>query len=239
MNKSMLYGGLLALAGTTVYAAAPATPPTTPPAVQTDTSTSTATTTTPAPVPAKTTAQTTTQAAQTVITPKQNEAPLDSQLVLSCTYHIPDGTKTIDDSMVLKWSEKAVQQAFQFEYNVIDNQIGALRACFTDQGWKGFEDALSKSGNVDAIKSQQLIVSSIIDGETTITPAKENQWKVNLPLQVVYQNGQQKLTQLLNVDMLIGRKTNGDLGIMQMIAAPRQSGTVKSSTTTTTTTVNQ
>ena len=40
-------------------------------------------------------------------------------------------------------------------------------------------------------------------------------------LQVAYQNDKEKLTQLLTVDLLIGRKVNGDLGIMQMIATPR------------------
>ena len=51
---------------------------------------------------------------------------------------------------------------------------------------------------------------------------KDNQWKASVPLQVVYQNDKEKLTQLLTVNLLIGRKISGDLGIMQMIATPQQ-----------------
>lgn len=40
-------------------------------------------------------------------------------------------------------------------------------------------------------------------------------------MQVVYQNDKEKLTQLLSVDVLVGRKVTGNLGIMQMIATPR------------------
>jgi len=46
-------------------------------------------------------------------------------------------------------------------------------------------------------------------------------------LQVVYQNDKEKLTQKLNVDLLIGRKMSGDLGIMQMIAIPIETANLK------------
>ena len=64
-----------------------------------------------------------------------------------------------------------------------------------------------------------------MDGQLAIAASKENLWKVTLPLQVVYQNDKERLTQLLTIDLLIGRKSSGDLGILQMIAVPR--GTAK------------
>ena len=73
----------------------------------------------------------------------------------------------------------------------------------------------------EAIQSQHLTVTSMADGDVKINPIKDNQWKITVPLQVAYQNDKEKLTQLLTVDLLIGRKVNGDLGIMQMIATPR------------------
>lgn len=217
----MLCGGLLALAGTTVNAAdTSSAPPTTPPTVQTNTQA------------AENTIQSSAPATKDELLTKTNNTPAttNTAVVLSCNYHFPTGTTAIDQTLVLQWAEKATQQAFEFEYNVIENQLIALKPCFTDQGWKSYDEALKKSGNIDAIKSQQLVVSSMADGQGTVTPVKDNQWKVNLPLQVVYQNGQRKLTQILNVDLLIGRKSNGDLGIMQMIAAPRQTGTAQATT---------
>lgn len=141
---------------------------------------------------------------------------------IDCQYRIPAETTKIEPSLVSQWAVKATEQSFDFSASSLDNQLQTLKACYTEQGWAGFNDALQKSGNVNAIKSQQLMVSGQLDGEVIIHDAKENQWKVTLPLRVVYQNDKEKLTQLLTVDLLVGRKISGDLGIMQMIATPRQ-----------------
>lgn len=141
--------------------------------------------------------------------------------LINCDYKIPPEIKKIDQSLVLNWSEKATLQSFGFSPADIDHQMQRLQPCFTDQGWIGFNEALQKSGNIEAIKSQKLTVNSQIDGQTQVTEIKENQWKIHLPVQVVYQNEQEKVIQLLNIDLTVGRKISGDLGIMQLIATPR------------------
>ncbi|WP_051555073.1 DotI/IcmL/TraM family protein [Legionella fairfieldensis] len=159
---------------------------------------------------------------------------------LNCNYHIPAQTTHIEQAIVLKWAEKAAEQSFEFDHNLLDKQLSALKACYTEQGWQGFNDALEKSGNLNAIKSQQLIVSSMVSGQGKITEGKDNQWKATIPMQVVYQNDKEKLTQSLNINLVVGRKVSGDLGIMQMIAVPVQVNPLPQSTTnqpaTTTTT---
>jgi hypothetical protein len=161
------------------------------------------------------------------ITPAVQPAPLSTSVqplpapVINCEYKIPAQTKVIDQTLVLSWSEKAVTQAFDFDSANVDNQMLKLKECFTDQGWAGFNTALLKSGNIEAIKTQKLTVSSQVDGQTQIIEAKDNQWKITMPLQVVYQNDKEKVTQLLNVNVTIGRKISGDLGMIQMIANPR------------------
>jgi len=196
MKNTMLSTAFLSILCTTAYAdnAAKATP-------------AAATT---APVPA---APATTPAAAAP-TP-QPPATID------CQYRIPAETTTIEQSLISTWAKKAAVQSFEFNPATVDQELSVLKACYTEQGWQGFNDALQKSGNINAIKTQQLTVNSQVDGEVVITPAKENQWKVTVPMQVVYQNDKEKLTQLLSVDLLIGRKISGDLGIMQMIATPR------------------
>jgi hypothetical protein len=146
------------------------------------------------------------------------------EVVINCDYKISSDTKTIDQSLLLAWSTKAVTQAFDFDPNNLDEQMQKLQVCFTEQGWTGFNNALQKSGNLQAIKTQKLTVSSQVLGEVLIMEAKNNQWKIRVPLQVVYQNDKEKVTQLLSVDLTVGRKMSGDLGITQMIASPR--GTV-------------
>ncbi|MCE0723036.1 MULTISPECIES: DotI/IcmL family type IV secretion protein [Legionella] len=207
MKNTILWSTLFALLGTQVHADT-TTQPVTPPPQQT-----------PGAMP---------QAPVTPTPPGQNipsvqpaQAPAAP---INCEYKIPPETKTIDQSLVIKWATKAVTQAFDFNSNNLDSQLQKLQPCFTEQGWTGFNTALQKSGNLEAIKSQKLTVSSQVMGQIVVTEAKDNQWKINLPLQVVYQNDKEKVTQLLSVDVTIGRKITGDLGITQMIAAPR--GTV-------------
>ncbi|KTD38682.1 IcmL-like protein, partial [Legionella nautarum] len=144
---------------------------------------------------------------------------------LNCNYRIPAETTHIEQTIVMKWAEKAAEQSFDFDHNTIDNQLASLKSCYTEQGWQGFNDALQKSGNLNAIKSQQLMVSSMVNGESKVIEIKDNQWKVIIPMQVVYQNDKEKLTQPLTVNLVVGRKISGDLGIMQMIAIPRQTAT--------------
>lgn len=164
---------------------------------------------TPSPIPS----------VQTTNAPAPTPTP-----VISCEYKIPAQIKKVDQSVVMAWAQKAVIQAFSFDPNTLDMQIQKLQPCFTEQGWAGFNSALQKSGNLEAIKSQKLVVSSRIDGQAFINEVKDNQWKLTLPLVVVYQNEKEKVSQLLSVDLTVNRKPNGDLGIIQMIALPR--GTV-------------
>jgi hypothetical protein len=142
--------------------------------------------------------------------------------IINCQYHIPAATKTLELDVITTWAEKAAIQSFDLDHSQLDAQLANLKYCYTEQGWKAFNDALKQSGNLTAIQSQKLTSISQLNGKTTITALKDNQWKVNLPLQVVYQNDKERLTQQLSIDLLIGRKGSGDLGIMQLIAAPKQ-----------------
>jgi hypothetical protein len=152
---------------------------------------------------------------------------------ISCAYKIPPEKTDIDTSIVQSWAKYATVKSFDMDAASLDQQMNSLKECFTKQGWEGYQNALEKSGNLNAIKTQKLTVSSQVDGDVQINPAKTNQWKVTLPVEVVYQNDKQKLTQLLSVDVLVGRKVSGDLGIMQLIATPRVAGESKSSSAST------
>lgn len=174
-------------------------------------------------------------AVQTQPTTQTVTASPETAPVINCNYKIPVETKTIDQSLVLNWSEKATIQAFDFNPETVDEQLVELQHCFTEQGWSSFNTALEKSGNLDAIKSQNLHVSSVLDGQIQVKDAKDNQWKIMLPLQVVYQNDKEKVTQLLDVNVTVGRKITGELGINQMVATPRPTLTQQPAATPTVT----
>ncbi|MFA6302304.1 MAG: DotI/IcmL family type IV secretion protein [Legionella sp.] len=164
---------------------------------------------------------TTTAPAAPVLPNVSTQAPAAIPVIINCDYKIPAETKQVEQGVVIAWTEKAIIQAFDFDSATIDGQMQKLQSCFTDQGWQGFNNALQKSGNIEAIKTQKLTVSSQLDGRVDVLEVKDNQWKIAVPLQVVYQNDKEKVTQLLHLKVTIGRKVSGDLGIMQMVATPR------------------
>jgi hypothetical protein len=163
---------------------------------------------------------TTNNNASSAVSAVPNPVPTQTTPV-DCNYHIPANQTTIDPVIITTWAEKAAVQSFNFTPANIQTQLEMLKSCYTEQGWKGFGDALQKSGNVESIKAQQLNVSSQLDGMSNINTVKDGQWKVTLPLQVVYQNDKEKVTQRLSVSILVGRKPSGDLGIMQLVATAR------------------
>ena len=241
MNKSVLLGaGLLSLTCLPVFGEAATTPSQTPPATATTNQTqaapvqnqasqppaapiTTPNTATPPSQPASTIPPETPTGTKTTAPEQTAPATNAAQTtIIDCNYHIPSETTNPDATIVTQWAEKAAQQTFVFDASNLDSQLETLKACYTDQGWKSFHDALIKSGNLAAIKKENLTVSSMIDGQSSLTAAKDNQWKASIPLQVVYQNGKEKVVQSLTINLVISRKVSGDLGIMQIIAMPRQ-----------------
>ena len=139
---------------------------------------------------------------------------------IDCTYKL-SATTPITEAELALWAQHAAVKLFDYSFDTLDQKLENLKSCFTDQGWLGFNDALQQSGNLSAIKLQQLTVSSQVAGKSEINTLKPNQWKITIPLEVVYQNTQEKLTQSLAVVLVITKKTDTQLGIVQLIAAPK------------------
>src|SRR3990167_4936904 len=129
----------------------------------------------------------------------------NNNIVIDCSHPLASlHTTNIDSALIIQWAEKAAMQTFALEAPKLDTQMHLLKTCYTDQGWKSFNDAFKKSGNLDVIKHEQLSMSSLIDGKTTVESKQENQWKVSIPMQITYQNSKQKINQSLLVNLLIG-----------------------------------
>lgn len=153
--------------------------------------------------------------------------------IVDCKYVVPAGTTNVDEAILIQWAEKATKQSFDFKHDMIEKQLIDLKSCFTDSGWQSFNDALQKSGNIAAIKSQKLNVNSAVTGTSTLSKIKDNQWKINMPFEVVYQSEKETIKQSLIVDLMVERKTTGGLGIMQIVVAPQETKTATPSISST------
>jgi hypothetical protein len=140
---------------------------------------------------------------------------------ITCDYKIPNENKNVVQSLIMDWAKNATVQSFTFNFDTIDAQLHKLKACFTDKGWKTFNSDLQASGNLNAIKSKQLNLSSYVDGEGLITEINEHEWKISLPLNSVYQNATVKTVQPLRITLILELKKSGELGIATLVATPR------------------
>ena len=99
--------------------------------------------------------------------PPQTGQPAQPQEI-NCNYHTPTTQTNIAPTFILSWTEKALVQSFSFQYAKLDEQLTNLKACFTNEGWDGFNEALKKSGNLDTIKAQKLTTTSLVNGRAKI-----------------------------------------------------------------------
>lgn len=155
----------------------------------------------------------------TVAKPEASAAA--TPVVINCDYKLPSD-KTADQTLLSTWGERAAVQSFSFKPDALDAELEALQKCYTKSGWKAFNEALKTSGNLEAIRTNKLVVTSEVKGQAQVKGVKENQWKVSVPLQVTYQNQEKQLVQNLDVDLLVALNKSGMLGIMQVIAVPKQ-----------------
>lgn len=161
--------------------------------------------------------------AETAAPEPASETIPSAPAVINCQYQLSQDAKSVDSKILTTWAKQALIQSFQFVPERINKELEALKSCYTEQGWQAFNDALATSGNLEAIRSNNLNVTSKIDGKIQFENIKEKQWKVSMPLKVTYQNKEKKLLQALNVDLRIALQKSGTLGIMQVIAVPQKS----------------
>ncbi|QMT59140.1 DotI/IcmL family type IV secretion protein [Legionella sp. PC997] len=152
---------------------------------------------------------------------KTNAITKPLSLEINCDYRISGDTQKIDKNLIINWAKYAVLHSFNFDFPSFDSQMKNLRACYTENGWIGFTNALKESGNINSIKTQNLTVSSTLDGEVQVIDDQENQWKITVPIKVFYKNDQEEVTHFLNVYIIISWRNAFKLGIVQMITTPR------------------
>lgn len=159
----------------------------------------------------------TTASELTSANPPITPAPID------CQYKLVKEANTVEQTLLSTWAKNAAIQSFQFNPENLNTELEALKKCYTEQGWKAFNEALKTSGNLDAIRNNQLTVTSQASGTPDVQNVKEMQWKVSIPLKVTYENKEKQLIQTLKVNLLIAlNKKSGSLGIMQIIAVPQE-----------------
>ena len=138
----------------------------------------------------------------------------------------PLSQPVISQEAILSWANQAIVSAYTYNFVSYRGQLQKLSASFTPDGWMQFQDALTKTRNLQTVISQQLIATAVATGAPVIEDqrviAGRYSWKISMPVLVKYQSANKNYSQSLVVRVVIQRVpvyTNPKgVGIVQFIA---------------------
>lgn len=141
---------------------------------------------------------------------------------LNCQYQFSDDPGQINKQTLVKWAENVAIAAFEFNYKNKELHFAALQDCFTTAGWKSFNDALTRSNNLEIINQEKLTVSATVAGQAEVTTDNSATWQITVPMTVNYENDNKFFKQRLATKLEIVVQNNDDgekqFGITQLIA---------------------
>lgn len=127
---------------------------------------------------------------------------------------------------VLSWTTQVITKAYSISFANHQQQLADIRPSFTEPGWRGFEQALSRSGFIEKILSQQF-VSSAVPEKAPVVIAEgmvdgAYGWRLQVPIIVTYQSASSTTSQTVQVQVTVVRRPETEnpkgLGIAQIVA---------------------
>lgn len=138
----------------------------------------------------------------------------------------PLSQPVISQEAILNWANQAIVKAYTYNFVSYRSQLQELSDSFTPQGWEQFQNALTKTRNLQTVIAQQLVATAVATGAPVIEDQKviagRYSWKISMPILVKYQSSNKNYSQSLIVRVVIQRVpvyTNPKgVGIVQFIA---------------------
>lgn len=131
------------------------------------------------------------------------------------------------------WAKEATAVSMSYGFGNYENALEKASQYYTRQGWDDFTLALKRSGNLDIIVREKLIVKAIPAGQPSVIKEKKvngrRAWEMELPILMKYENADRTLRESLHVKMTIVQTAPGsdtqNLGITQLIIERKQART--------------
>lgn len=127
---------------------------------------------------------------------------------------------------VLSWTTQVITRAYSVSFANHEQQLADIRPNFTEPGWRGFEQALSRSGFIEKILSQQFVSSAVPQSAPVVVAEGlvdgAYAWRLTVPILVTYQSANARTSQTVNVQVTVVRRPETEnpkgLGIAQIVA---------------------
>ena len=113
--------------------------------------------------------------------------------------------------MILAWANMAATRINAYDFVHYKRQLQDASNYFTESGWRNYRQALLSSKNLDYVRENRLVVSSVATGTPVITQQGlvdgVYTWRVSLPLLLNYKGATVSRTQPAIVSMMIQRES--------------------------------
>lgn len=126
----------------------------------------------------------------------------------------------ISNAEVLAWASEVAVSSYTYNALSYTKQFANLKTKFTNDGWNNFEDALKKSGNLNEVINNGVVVSAYRSSPAEIESYSEKNsistWVVKVPTQVTYETGYVKIEQDMDTYLTISQNNDGKLLIQNI-----------------------
>lgn len=97
-----------------------------------------------------------------------------------------------DDSFIVDWTVDAVTRLYSFDFVNYRQQFQEAQRNMTTAGWKNFEEAMTVSGNFNAVLGNKYVTTAVPTGPGRIVSKGDvmgrHAWKVEFPMLISYRS---------------------------------------------------
>lgn len=108
-------------------------------------------------------------------------------LMIFCSQITVAQEKTVN---IVDWAVEATMATYSYNAKNINQRLPVMQEYFTSAAWTDFLNALTKSGNLEIVRTDNLAVSATTMGNPTMTKHRiangADEWVVELPILVTY-----------------------------------------------------
>lgn len=139
---------------------------------------------------------------------------------------VPMSEPNLSRPALLSWAAQSATETMTFGFHDYRRRLQEASRHFTRQGWGSFVKALQDAGIVEAVEANRQVISAAPRAAPTIlSEGVMNgvyQWRVEMPMMITYQYGQQQRNVSMNIQLTVVRvprlESPNGVGIEQWVA---------------------
>lgn len=140
----------------------------------------------------------------------------------------PLSSPIVSQEQLLQWANQAAISVYNYSFVNYRKELQEASDYFTPEGWKSFEDALTRSSNLETVIKKKLVSSAVATGAPVVEKRGilngRYTWRISMPLLITYESASDVIQQSLIVTMNIVRvpviNTPKGIAIAQFFARP-------------------